>query len=99
MDRRLGSHRGETVMYNTNRGLLPSLVQREGRPGDKLVTFHRGNGQAAGREVLGLYLFAVLLEDSTCISREPRILETLTEPRIEPGRILRLGLEMHSWDL
>lgn len=59
MDRRLGSHMGETVMYNTNRELLPSLVQRKlekGRPGDKLVTFHRENGQAAGREVLRLYL-------------------------------------------
>lgn len=77
-------------MYNTNRELLPSLVQRKlekGRPGDKLVTFHRENGQAAGREVLRLYLIAVLLENSSCISRGPRILETLAEPRTEPGRI------------
>lgn len=90
MDRRLGSHRGEMVMYNTNRELLPSLVQRKlekGRPGDKLVTVHRENGQAAGREVLRLYLIAVQLENSSCISRGPRILETLAEPRTEPGRI------------
>lgn len=78
-------------MYNTNRGLLPpSLVQRKlekGRPRDRLVTFHRGNGQAAGREVLRLYLFAVLLEDSTCLCRGLRILENLREPRTEHGRI------------
>lgn len=51
------------------------------------MTFHRGNGQAAGREVLRLYLFAVPLEDSTCISRGLGILETLKEPRTKNGRI------------
>lgn len=58
----------------------------KGRPGDKLVPFHRGNGQAIGREVLALYLFAVLPEDSTTISRGLRILESLKDPRAEHGR-------------